>query len=145
MTWSFWIILGLVLSAIELATPGGFFIIFFGVAALVVGLLALLDLTPAPWLQWLLFPIFALISLRLFRKPVMDRLGIGDRSGLDKVDSLVGEIAVPTDPITPGGHGHAELRGAMWSARNVGATALAAGERCRVVAVQGLMLDLRSE
>jgi inner membrane protein len=145
MTWWFWIILGLVLSAIELATPGGFFIIFFGVAALAVGLLALLDLIPAPWLQWLLFPIFAVISLRLFRKPVMDRLGIGDRSALDKVDSLVGEVAVPVDAIPPGGHGRAELRGTLWNAKNVDAAPLAPGQRSRVVAVQGLMLDLRSE
>jgi inner membrane protein len=145
MTWWFWIILGLILSAIELATPGGFFIIFFGVAALAVGVLAVLDFAPAPWLQWLLFPVFALISLRLFRKPVMDRLGIGDSSALDKVDSLIGEIALPADAIGPGGHGHAELRGTMWSVRNVGTTPLAPGQRCRVTAVQGLMLDLRSE
>lgn len=145
MTWWFWIILGLVLSAIELATPGGFFIIFFGVAALVVGLLAVVDLIPAAWLQWLLFPVFALISLRLFRKPVMDRLGIGDRGAPDQVDSLVGEIAIPADSIGPGGHGHAELRGTTWNARNVDTDPIAAGQRCRVVAVQGLMLDLRSE
>ena len=41
--------------------------------------------------------------------------------------------------------GRAELRGTTWSARNVDVAALAAGQRCRVVAVQGLMLDLRSE
>jgi inner membrane protein len=143
MTWWFWIILGLVLSAIELATPGGIFIIFFGVGALVVGILALIGVVEPAWLQWLLFPVFAVVSLRLFRRPLMDRLGIGD--GRDDVDSLVGEIAMAVDTMAPGGHGKAELRGSTWSAKNVDATALAAGQRCRVVAVQGLMLDLRSE
>jgi membrane protein implicated in regulation of membrane protease activity len=143
MTWWFWIIVGLVLCAIELATPGGIVIVFFGVAALLVGLLTLIGVVPVPWVQWLLFTVFALISLRVFRQPLLQRLGI--RNGRDDVDSLVGEVAVPADAIAPGGHGRAELRGTTWNARNVDAAVLAAGQRCRVVAVQGLMLDLRSE
>jgi membrane protein implicated in regulation of membrane protease activity len=143
MTWWFWIVLGLGLSALELATPGGIVIVFFGVAALVVGLLALANIAGPAWVQWLLFPIFALISLRLFRQPVMNRLGIGgERSD---VDTLVGEIAVVVEPMLPNGHGRAELRGTTWSARNAGSVPLLSGQRCRVVAVQGLMLDLRSE
>jgi MFS family permease len=41
-----WIVLGLILAAIELATPGGFFVIFFGVAAVTVGILSLAGLVP---------------------------------------------------------------------------------------------------
>ena len=143
MTWWFWIVLGLGLSALELATPGGIFIIFFGVAAFVVGLLALAGLSGAAWVQWLLFPIFALISLRVFRRPILNRLGMGGNR--TDVDTLVGEIATAAEAIAPGAHGRAELRGTTWSARNVDSIALAVGQRCRVVAVQGLMLDLRSE
>jgi inner membrane protein len=143
MTWWLWTVFGLVLCAIELATPGSLFIVFFGAAALLIGLLGLFDLAGPAWLQWLMFPIFSIISLRLFRRPLMQRLGIG--AGRDDVDSLVGEIAVPVDPIAPGEHGRAELRGSTWSARNLDVAVLAPGQRCRVVAVQGLMLDLRSE
>jgi membrane protein implicated in regulation of membrane protease activity len=109
----------------------------------VVGVLALVGLVNAAWIQWVLFPIFALVSLRLFRTPVMGRLGIGRER--NDVDSLVGEVALATDAMPPGGHGHAELRGTTWSARNVDTVTIARGLRCRVVAVHGLMLDLRSE
>ena len=44
MTWWMWVALGLVLGAIELATPGGFFVIFFGVGAVIVGLAELAGL-----------------------------------------------------------------------------------------------------
>ena len=44
MTWWTWLLLGLVLAALELATPGGFFILFFGLGAIVVGILELLGL-----------------------------------------------------------------------------------------------------
>jgi hypothetical protein len=143
MPWWSWVILGLVLAAIELATPGGFFIIFFGIAALVVGVLVLSRIVAAIWIQWLLFPAIAVVALRLFRQPLLGLMRIREGSG--EVDSLVGEIAFASGEIPPGQHGRAELRGSSWAARNVDTQPLTAGQRCRVVAVQGLMLDLRQE
>lgn len=134
--------LGLALAAIELATPGGFFVIFFGLAALVVGALALAGLVSAAWLQWLLFTVIAIVALRLFRRPLLARLG-PTPGGV--VDSLMDEVAIAVDTLPPGGHGHAELRGSRWMARNVDDVTLAAGQRCRVVAVQGLTLDICAE
>jgi inner membrane protein len=144
MTWWLWIALGLVLAAFELATPGGFFIIFFGIAALVVGVLDLLDLIPQPWFQWLVFPLVALVALRLFRRPLLERMRLNDH-GADDVDTVVGTVALAAGHMGPGAHGQAELRGTRWSARNVDTVPLVPGQRCRVVAVQGLMLELRSE
>ena len=43
MPWWIWIAFGLVLAAIELATPGGFFIVFFGIGAIAVGVLELVE------------------------------------------------------------------------------------------------------
>ena len=86
MTWWMWVALGLVLGAIELATPGGFFVIFFGVAALVVGLAELAGLGLPAWGQWLAFPILAIVALRLFRKPLLARL---QPAGAATVDSMV--------------------------------------------------------
>jgi membrane protein implicated in regulation of membrane protease activity len=142
MLWWYWIILGLALVALELATPGGFFFIFFAIAAMAVGSFALADVIEAAWLQWLLFSVVAILGLALFRKPLIGRMGMG---GTTEMDTLVGEMAVATSAIQPGEHGRAELRGTGWSARNVDTRPLAVGQRCRVVAVQGLTLDLKQE
>lgn len=142
MTWWLWVALGLVLGAIELATPGGFVVIFFSVAALAVGLGELLGLGLPAWGQWLAFPILAIVALRLFRKPLLARLQIGSSGD---VDSMVSEVAVPVAVIGPGQHGRAELRGSTWNARNVGGTSVGPGQRCRVVAVNGLQLDILPE
>ena len=142
MTWWLWVALGLVLGAIELATPGGFVVIFFSVAALAVGLGELLGLGLPAWGQWLAFPILAVIALRLFRRPLLARLQSGTAGD---VDPIVSELAVPVAVIEPGEHGRAELRGTLWTAHNVGGTAVSAGQRCRVVAVNGLQLDIRPE
>src|SRR5688572_23375392 len=143
MLWWYWVVLGLALVALELATPGGFFVIFFAIGALAVGGLTLVGVIEASWLQWLLFPVIAIVGLRLFRQPLLGRMGMRE-SGAD-IDTLVGEVAIATSSIQPGEHGRAELRGSGWSARNVDTSTLAAGQRCRVVAVRGLMLDLRQE
>ena len=100
MTGWMWIALGLVLAAIELATPGGFFIIFFGVGAVVVGLLRVVGLLEPAWSQWLVFPIVALAALRLFRQPLLARLQGRDSSHV--VDSLVGDTALPSNALEAG-------------------------------------------
>ena len=143
MIWWYWILIGLVLAAVELATPGGFFVIFFALAAVIVGLLELAGLLDADALQWALFSILAVASLALFRKPLLERMNHGRTD--DAVDSLVGELATATDAIPSGQHGRAELRGTQWTARNVDGLTVIAGERCRVVAVRGLEIDIRPE
>jgi inner membrane protein len=143
MTWWYWLVLGLALTALEIATPGGFFVIFFGLSAFAVGLLTRADLAGPAWVQWLLFPVVAVGALAVFRQPLLRWMRAFERQG--EVDSLVGEIAVPAGDIPPGGYGRAELRGSSWSVRNVDTITLFAGKRCRVVAVDGLMLDLRQE
>ncbi|MEQ1758922.1 MAG: NfeD family protein [Vicinamibacterales bacterium] len=142
MSWWLWIVLGLVLAAIELMTPGGFFVIFFGVSAIVVGLLDVAGIAAAPWLQWLLFPVLAVVALRLFRKPLLAMLNTGEPTA---VDSLIGEMAVAESDIAAGQHGRAELRGTTWRVRNVADAAVVAGQRTRVVRVDGLTLDIRPE
>jgi hypothetical protein len=142
MLWWYWIVLGLALTALELATPGGFFAIFFAVSALLLGLLELVGALERDWVQWVMFPILAIASLAIFRRPLLQWMRGRE---VDNVDTLVGEVAFPTDLIAPGEHGRAELRGSTWSARNIDGSPVARGQRCRVIAVRGLELDLRPE
>ena len=132
MTWWHWLALGLILVALEMAASGGFYVIFFGVAAIAIGGLHLFGLAGPVWFQLLLFSALSVGSLLLFRNPLL-RLMKLDTPGED-VDSLVGEIAVPHEEIAPGAVGRAELRGTFWSARNVRGHAAARGQRCSVVA-----------
>src|SRR5688572_1637248 len=143
MIWWYWILLGLLLAAIELATPGGFFFLFFAVSALLIGSLGWLGLVEGAAVQWALFSILSVLCLAFFRKPLLERMNQEGRP--DNVDSLVGELAVVAAPIASGQHGRAVVRGATWTARNVDDGPVDSGERCRVVAVRGLELDIRSE
>ncbi len=142
MIWWYWVVLGLALTALEIATPGGFFTIFFAASALIIGFLELLGVLESDWMQWVLFPVLAVGALLLFRRPLLQMMRGRDGHA---VDSLVGELALASDTIAPGEHGRAEMRGSSWTARNVDHVPLARGQRCRVVAIRGLEIDIRPE
>jgi len=141
ISWWMWMILGLVLLVFELMTPGGFFIFFFGVAALLVGFLDLLGLHMPLALQGLLFSAAAVVSILAFRKPLMERFHYKMPKG--KVDSMIGETAKAMDEIPLGGFGKVELRGTAWSVQNVGDSAIPRDGRCQVDKVEGLTLHVR--
>lgn len=143
MEWWHWLAVGLILVALEMAASGGFYVIFFGIAALVIGGLHMADMAGPAWVQFLLFSVLSIASLVFFRSPMMKWLQL-DQPGRD-VDSLVGQIATPIDDIVPGAVGRAELRGTVWSARNESQLAIIKGQRCKVVRVDGLMIFLVPE
>jgi membrane protein implicated in regulation of membrane protease activity len=61
MIWWYWIFLGLALAGAEMVSPGGFYLLFFGIAAVIVGALVGMNVVQADWLQWLLFSILAVL------------------------------------------------------------------------------------
>jgi inner membrane protein len=142
MEWWTWILLGLVLLLAEVVTAGGFYILFFGVGAVIVGILSGMDLAGPLWLQIVLFPVLSVLSLWLFRDKVLHLTHRGSRRD---VDTLIGESAVAVDEIAVNGVGKAEMHGTSWNARNIGDKPLARGERCRVDRVDGLTLFVRAE
>lgn len=143
MIWWAWCLLGLALLAGELLTPGGFFLAFFGVSALLVGILVYLGLMPSPALQWLLFSVVSVLAVLLLRRPLLKWLQ--PRLAGRRVNELENETAIAREEIAPGAVGRAELRGSPWQARNVGEVPLQPGQRCRVERIDGLQLHLRAE
>jgi len=144
MVWWYWMLLGLVLLGIEMVTPGGFYILFFGLAALIVGSLAGLGIAQADWLQWLMFSGLAILSLLVFRGPLLARLKKQEKD-LPAVDTLAGESAIPLEDLAANGTGKAELRGTTWTAHNPGPTPLTKGQRCTVQRVEGLTIWISAE
>lgn len=130
------------LLVVELVTPSGFFIMFFGVGAILTGVLASAGAVSGPVAQWFTFTVLSIGSLLLFRGKLQSRVEPHQRP---PVDSLIGEIATPTAGIEPGAVGRVTLRGSTWEARNESATALAANQRCRVKHVSGLQLGIVPE
>jgi inner membrane protein len=143
IAWWHWLALGLVLVALELSVAGGFYLLFFGVAAFILSAFSLVGLAGPSWVQLLLFSVLSVVSLLFFRSPLLRVMKL-DRASPD-VDSLVGEIGLTLDDIPAGEVGRAELRGTVWSARNVSGEILPKGRRSVVVKVDRLTLLIKPE
>jgi membrane protein implicated in regulation of membrane protease activity len=143
LLWWHWIVVGLLLVLGEMASAGGFYLIFFGVAALLVGILAAFGIAGPSWAQLLLFSLLSVSSLAIFRSRLLQWMQLDPQR--PAVDPLIGEIGIAQEEIAAGGVGRLELRGTAWSARNATSAALSLGTRCRVVRVAGLMLHVVPE
>jgi membrane protein implicated in regulation of membrane protease activity len=143
VTWWLWVLVGFGLLACELLTPGGFFFVFFGASAIVVGVLARVVEDLPAWLQWLLFTVVSLAFMVPLRGRLVRWMAGHDRGA--EIDSLVGQLASVLDDLAPDPVGKVELRGTTWNARNAAGRALRRGERARVARVDGLTLWLEAE
>ena len=144
MSWWLWAFLGILLLGGEMVTPGGFYLLFFGIGALLVGTLVGLDVIQSAWMPWLLFSGLSIGSLLLLRPPLR-RLMATDRGGISPVDTMGGETAIVLEDIPPDGRGKAECRGSTWNAHNLGDKPLTKGQRSLVDHVDGITLWIKPE
>ena len=142
MEWWLWLAGGLALVVAEIATPSGFFIIFFGLGALTVGALDAMTIVESLGVELLLFSILSVVYLLLFRGRLRAYVQMPESAS---VDTLIGVLATVQEPMSPGVVGRVEVRGSMWAARNTSAVTLGAGQRARVAAVDGLTLAVIPE
>jgi inner membrane protein len=133
--WS-WLILGLALLAAELALPG-VFLIWIGLAALVVGLASLALLGAAFWswqLQLVLFAALSVAITLLARRFMGGEDMTSDEPLLNqRGQSLVGRTATLVEPIREG-RGRIRLDDTWWS---ISGPDLPAGMRVRVAVWNG--------
>ncbi len=143
MAWWTWVVFGLALLAGEMTTPGGFYLLFFGIGAVLVGLTVATGVVSELWQEWLIFTLLSVISLLVFRKKLLHKFTHSAES--KSVDSFVGDIALASNVLEPNQVGKVEYRGTTWNARNVGMSSLHKGQRCVVERVDGLQLSVRAE
>ena len=144
MPWWIWILIALACLALEVMTPGGIILLFFGVSAGVVGTLVAVGLGGPLWFQVLLFSFLSIVSVLTLRGPIVRRMRVTNAASR-AVDLLVGERGVLLEDLSPGDIGKAKLRGTSWNARNVGEVLLAKGQRCVVKEVDGVNLMIGAE
>jgi inner membrane protein len=136
IVWWYWICLGLFFLLAEAMTPGGFYLFFIGVAAIIVGVLAVW-LHPA-WIQLTLFAVLSAVLIATLRKPLNNRVKRSTRQA--DTPEFIGETGRIVEAIGPGMEGKIELRGSIWAARNGGQVVLPENCQCTVVAREGLKM-----
>lgn len=140
--WWQWIVLGVVLVVAELAVPA-FFVIWFGLGALVVGLAVLAVPGIGPAIQLGLWIVASLAMVVLWFQ-VFERKHHKTRIGQSDGDAI-GEIGLMARAAAPFERGRVRFQKPLlgyeeWEC--VVDEAIPAGERVRVVAVEGSFLKV---
>jgi len=140
--WWVWIVGGIGLILAELAVPS-FFIIWFGLGALLVGLLALLlpelSLT-AQLATWTIASLAMVVLWFKVFKQSFNKTRVGTADG-----EVIGEIGLLVGAVAPFQRGKVRFQRPILGAEEwvcLADTAIAAGERVRVVAVEGSFLKV---
>ena len=138
--YSYWIIAGLALVITEFAVSG-LVVIFFGIAALLVGCLKFLGLLDDTTWELTIFAVTSLLLLVFVRRVLNDKLMGRERRREGEEDSagLIGARATVADSFN-NGVGTVTYRGARWQAQC--AQPLQPGEMVRITQHDGLWLTV---
>jgi len=140
--WWMWIVGGITLIIAELAIPA-FFVIWFGLGALLVGLLMLLfpELTAtAQVATWTLASLALVILWFKVFKQSFQKTRIGTADG-----EVIGEVGLLVGAVAPFARGKVRFQRPLLGSEEwvcIADAAIAAGERVRVVAVEGSFLKV---
>ncbi|MEQ1537342.1 MAG: NfeD family protein [Sphingorhabdus sp.] len=135
----FWLSLGFILGAVEMVAPG-FFLMWLGLAAIIVGMLTWALPISLP-LQVALFAIISVLTVYAGKKFLKDNPIESDDPMLNNRGArLTGEIVTVIEAITDG-HGRVRVGDTDWSARGADA---AAGAKVRVIGADGAVLLVES-
>ena len=140
--WWQWAVAGIVLILAELAIPS-FFVVWFGVAGLAMAAVAWLvpGLSVTAQLAWWTALSLAMVVLwfRVF-KPDVHKTRIGTADG-----EVIGEVGLLVGAVAPFQRGRVRFQRPILGAEEwvcLAENAIAAGERVRVVAVEGSFLKV---
>ncbi len=140
LVWWHWIVLGLALGLAELAIPS-FFIIWFGLGALLVGVVLLVAPDTGINAQILIWTIASAALTTLWFKVFRSR----DKTRSGQAAEVIGEIGVLVRAVEPFQKGEVRFQkpvmgSEIWPC--LADEAIAAGERVRVLAVDGQLLKV---
>ncbi len=134
-----WFVVGLVLLALELVVPGGWFL-WLGAGGIVTGLLAFIPGVTWPW-QVTIFGVLALVIVIGWTMISRNRTPRSDRPLLNqRAETYVGHEAQIDEPIV-NGYGRIKLGDTWW---RIAGPDLAAGQRVRVIGADGAVLRVEA-
>lgn len=131
----FWLSLGLILGVAEMVAPG-FFLMWLGLAAIIVGLLDYALPIAIPF-QVAMFAILSVLTVFAGKKFLHDNpIETDDPKLNDRGARLTGEIVTVVEAIADG-QGRVKVGDSVWTARGADASV---GARVRVTGADGAVL-----
>lgn len=136
-----WLSLGILLVLVEVTT-GGFWIGFFGLGAIVAGLLLWFGAVETLNAQLATFVLASVLPLVLFRRTLVRWLNRG--KPIVPIGDAAGQTAVVVSEVGPTTVGRVEFQGSTWDAEAATGERLAPNTRVQIIRQDGTRLFVRS-
>lgn len=136
-----WLAAGIILIILELVSTT-FVVLFFGIAALCVALVASLGVESLS-VQLALFAVLGAAGIVLFRKKV--GAAFAARGEQDKFSGMQNKRIILDHDVPAGGRASVLHQGTTWTAINEGSTDLKSGSTVMIVRVDGVKLVVAPE
>jgi len=137
--WLIWIIISIVCLILELSS-GDFFILCFAIGAAVSAIVAGCGLS-LTW-QIITFAVVSALSLLLVRPTLLKKLHKPSRERLSNAEAMIGQQGRVSEDIEAGGYGRVAIDGDDWKAVSADGSAIAKGERVRVVKMESIIITV---
>jgi len=137
-----WFVIGIVLLILEFAVPG-VIILFFGIGALVVGVMNII-FDPSLDVQLIIFiltSLLLLITMRRYLKTVFTGKVNSAPDEDDGNEDIIGNTVIVIKEITPEMPGKVEFRGTSWNA--VAEEKIEKGKRARITGKESITLQVK--
>jgi membrane protein implicated in regulation of membrane protease activity len=121
---------------------GGFWVGFFGLGAIVAGVLLWVGVVESVNAQLATFVLASVLPLILFRRSLVRWLN-RDKP-IVPIGDAAGQTAVVVSEINPGAMGRVEFQGSTWDAEAASGERLSPGTRVRITHQDGTRLFVRS-
>ncbi len=125
-----WVTVGIFLLISEIFT-GTFYLLFAGVAAFLTAIVAW-RAQPPLFVDFLIFAVFCVFGALVVKKKF--------KSGRTGFQSDADRILILTDSVEPGQEKSVSYQGSLWTAVNTSQQSLRAGEKAKIIKVEGIKL-----
>lgn len=137
--WVVWAIVMFCCLILELSS-GDFFVTCFAIGAFV----SIFTSFILPfWAQVLIWALCSILSIRLIRPRLIERLHQGGENRVSNIDALIGRIGTVIEPIEVGGYGYVKVDGDEWKAVSNSNETISKGRKVEIIGRESIIVTVK--
>ena len=137
--WVFWAIVMFCCLILELSS-GDFFVTCFAIGAFVS---IFTSLVLPFWAQVLIWAFCSILSIRLIRPRLIERLHQGGENRVSNIDALIGRIGTVIEPIEVDGYGYVKVDGDEWKAVSNSNEPISKGRKVEIIGRESIIVTVK--
>lgn len=137
--WVFWAIVMFCCLILELSS-GDFFVTCFAIGAFVTIFTSFI--LPF-WAQVLVWALFSILSIRLIRPRLIERLHNGGEDRLSNIDALIGRVGTVIETIEPNESGYVKVDGDEWKAVSNSTESISKGQKVEIISRESIIVTVK--